>query len=86
MRKASILLVTASILMASMGAFAQQDQGNITGTITDSTGAVIPGANITARETNTNVMLISSSNEGGVYVVGPLKIGTYEISVETDGF
>ena len=84
MRLASILLAIA--LAVCSGAFAQQDQGNITGTITDSTGAVIPGANITARETSTNVTLISSSNEGGVYVVGPLKIGTYEISVESDGF
>ena len=84
MRFTTILL--ASILAVGTAAFAQQDQGNITGTITDSTGAVIPGADITAREISTNVTLISSSNEGGVYVVGPLKIGTYEISVETDGF
>ena len=84
MRLASIILVT--VIAVCTGAFAQQDQGNITGTITDSTGAVIPGASITAREISTNVTLRSSSNESGVYVVGPLKIGTYELSVESDGF
>lgn len=72
--------------LACLPAFGQQDQGTITGTVTDSTGAVIPGASVTARETSTNVTLVSSTNEGGVYVVGPLKIGAYEISVETDGF
>ena len=72
--------------MACLPAFGQQDQGTVTGTVTDSTGAVIPGASVNARETSTNVTLVASTNEGGVYVVGPLKIGTYEISVETDGF
>ena len=84
MRIATIILIGAALLC--MPALAQQDQGNITGTVTDSTGAVIPGASIAAREVSTNVTLQSSTNEGGVYVVGPLKIGTYEISVETDGF
>ena len=64
MRKAALFL--AGILASGTAALAQQDQGTITGTITDSTGAVIPGASITARETGTNVTLLSSSNEGGV--------------------
>ncbi len=84
MRVLSTLSLAA--LLLCIPAFGQQDQGNVTGTVTDVTGAVIPGANISAREMNTNVTLTASSNEGGTYVVGPLKIGIYEISVETDGF
>ena len=84
MQQIKYLFITFAL--CCLPALAQQDQGNITGTVTDSTGAVIPGAAITARETNTNVTLTSSTNESGVYVVGPLKIGTYEVSVETDGF
>ena len=84
-RHATYTLLIAALL-AVAPALGQQDQGNITGTITDSTGAVIPGAAITARNLDTNVTISSGSNEAGTYVVGPLKIGSYEISVESDGF
>lgn len=79
-------MLAISLALACLPVLGQQDQGTITGTVTDSTGAVIPGANVTARETNTNVASLASANESGVYVVGPLKIGTYEITVETEGF
>ncbi|MCP5119722.1 MAG: TonB-dependent receptor [bacterium] len=52
----------------------------------DSTGAVIPGSSVTIREINTNITKIVESNASGVYVSGPVKIGVYEIAVETAGF
>ena len=83
MRKSKLFV---TFLVAAVSIFGQQDQGNITGTVTDSTGAVIPGVSIAARETSTNVTLLASTNGGGVCVVGPLKIGTYEVTGETDCF
>lgn len=67
-------------------ASAQQDQGVITGTVTDSTGAVIPGANVTATEVNTNISRTAETNMSGVYVIGPIRIGTYDVTVESAGF
>ena len=78
------LLLAAFFLVSP--ALGQQDQGVITGTIADTTGAVIPGASIAIREVNTNITVQVESNASGVYVSGPPRIGTYEISVETAGF
>ena len=76
----------SAVLMLTALAWGQSDQGVITGTISDSTGAVIPGARVTVREMNTNVSSDWQSNASGTYVAGPLRIGVYEITVETEGF
>jgi len=81
-----VIWVVFCLFLAATFGLAQQDQGVITGTVTDSTGAVIPGAQVTARETQTNITTETQTNESGVYVLGPLKVGTYEISVESAGF
>ena len=77
--------MAAALVLATL-AWGQSDQGVITGTISDSTGAVIPGARVTVREMNTNVSSDWQSNASGTYVAGPLRIGVYEITVETEGF
>ena len=81
------ILVGLSLLAAlTVPLCAQQDQGVITGTVQDATGAVIPSASVMAREVNTNVTHTATTNEDGVYVIGPIKIGAYQVSVETEGF
>jgi len=81
-----IVLAAALTLAASAALFGQQDQGVITGTVMDSTGAVIPGAGVSIREVNTGIVVDRQSNESGIYVSGPLKVGVYEVSVSTAGF
>ncbi len=78
--------LASALLLSSLPAFAQQDQGVITGTIADATGAVIPGAAVTIRETNTGITVEKQANASGTYVSGPLRVGMYEISVATEGF
>ncbi len=78
--------LAAALLFLSAPVLAQQDQGVITGTIMDATGAVIPGAAVSIRETNTGITVDRQANASGTYVSGPLKVGVYEISVETEGF
>ena len=85
MLRTTILLLLCLFLLVIV-ASAQQDQGVITGTVMDSTGAVIPGANVTATEVNTNITHTAETNMSGVYVIGPIKIGTYEVTVESTGF
>jgi hypothetical protein len=80
------VLFSALFLLMAGTLFAQQDQGFFTGTVADETGAVIPGAEVEAREVNTNIVTSALTNETGTYVLGPVRIGTYEVSVELTGF
>ena len=72
--------------MAAQG-IAQELNGSISGTITDSSGAVIPAANIVIRNTATNVVTYrGKTNESGVYLAPALPVGQYEIVVSATGF
>ncbi|HEY4382842.1 MAG TPA: TonB-dependent receptor [Acidobacteriaceae bacterium] len=75
-------ILAVSLLTAS----AQVDQGAIIGVVRDSTGAVIPGAQLTLTNTDTNLVLQGSSGSSGNYVFSPLKIGNYSLSVTAKGF
>ncbi len=69
------------------GAIAQQStNAQITGIVTDSTGASVPGVSIKATNTATNVDFSTVSNEAGVYVLPQLVPGPYQITVSKEGF
>ena len=88
-KRSSDWLAGLCLLASGFGvsdAIAQQDQGVITGTVLDASGAAVPGASILIRETNTGIEVRRESNFSGVYVSGPLRVGVYEISVESPGF
>ncbi|MBL8216116.1 MAG: TonB-dependent receptor [Bryobacterales bacterium] len=68
-------------------AFAQSTGGaSIVGTITDTTGAIVPGAKVTARNIATSFVHESVSNPSGDYYLPNLNSGTYELKVEAAGF
>ena len=73
-------------IFAAQPAFSQADQGAITGTVTDSTGAVVPNASVTVSSTETGLTLKGTSDASGVFVFSPLKIGTYTVSAVAPGF
>src|SRR5579863_3920469 len=75
-----------ALLLLPIPAAAQVDQGTITGVVRDTTGAVIPNAQITLTDTDTNLVLQGASDSGGNYVFSPLKIGNYTLSVTAPGF
>lgn len=60
--------------------------GYITGQVTDASGAAVPAARITVVEAETGVKTSTVTSEAGFYTAGPLKIGTYEVQVEKEGF
>ncbi len=66
--------------------FAQLDTGSITGTVTDSSGAAIPGATITLTNLATNTKTVTQSTSTGAYVFDDLHPGTYMIVTEEKGF
>jgi len=66
--------------------FAQSERGTISGTVRDSTGAVIPGAKITVTSPATGVVINLTSNDVGEYTVPNLQVGTFSVLVERQGF
>ncbi len=69
-----------------MTVLAQIDQGTITGTVTDPSGAVVPNAQVTLTENDTGLVLKSVANKGGFYVFSPVKIGNYTVTASAAGF
>ena len=66
--------------------WAQANRATITGIVADPTGAVIPGADVTATNTDTNVATKTVSNNHGIYVVPNLFPGPYNVTFEKSGF
>jgi hypothetical protein len=66
--------------------WAQADQGTITGTINDSSGAVIQNAQVTLTSTENGLSLQTKSDRGGVFTFSPIKIGSYRLTVSAEGF
>lgn len=65
---------------------AQSSRCTVTGTITDSTRASVPGANVKAVNKATSVVYASTTNDAGNYVIPQLPEGRYNVSVEKTGF
>ena len=80
------VLLTAVLLLGGRSLFAQVDQGTITGVVQDTTGAVIAGAQLTLTATDTNLVLHTITNQSGIYVFSPIKIGNYKVSATAQGF
>lgn len=80
----SLLLFFATL--TTHPAFGQADQGAITGTVTDSSGAAVPNAQVTLTNTDTGLVLQTHSDNSGYYVFSPIKIGNYSVSVSASGF
>ncbi len=79
---ASILLCLVLVLPAA----GQTTFGSITGTVTDRTGAVIPGANVTATNEGTGLERSVQTTAAGVFNVPNLNVGRYRVRVAAQGF
>ncbi len=73
-------------LAAAVSVHAQAVTGNISGTVTDSTGAVIAGAQVVVTNTATGVNITLTSNDQGLYNAPDLVVGPYQISASKSGF
>ena len=82
-------IVAVGVVFACAGifeCFAQTNTGRIVGTITDSTGAVIPGAEISIRNPTTGLARNVVTNESGTYAVPLLPPAIYEVEALLPGF
>lgn len=85
-RFARFLGVLAMVLLGASAAMAQTSTGSITGQVADTTGAVIPGANVVAQAVDTGVKTKTATNGDGVYSLRFLPIGRYTLTVAAPGF
>jgi len=79
-------LVAILFSLASCIGWGQANRATITGTVTDTTGAVISEVSVTVTNTGTNVITKTVTNQEGIYVVPNLFPGQYSVQFERDGF
>src|SRR5439155_6651859 len=81
------ILCTALVLLLICGrAPAQSPTGQISGTVQDSSGAIIPDANVTLTNQDTGSVRTIASSPSGEFVFTALSPGTYTVKVEKSGF
>ncbi len=84
----SILLLAATLLVAAVPSLIAQTAGTgaLTGTVKDSTGAVIPNATVTVTSAGTGQSRTATTSTDGSYQVGLLPPGTYSVKLSANGF
>lgn len=82
----SVVAVLLAVLWVLPTAQAQVSSGAFTGTVSDSTGAIIPGAVVTATNEATNVSVSQPANSAGIYTISDLQPGAYTLKAEAKGF
>ena len=80
----ALYMLLISLFISS--ATAQLTTGNINGTVSDSSGAAVPGAKISAKNTETGVMRETVSGNNGHYEIPNLPSGSYEVTATVTGF
>ena len=80
------IAVFALLFMGGAVATAQVDLGQISGTVVDQSGAVVPGATVTVKNLATNTTRTTVSSQTGAYQVPGLEPGTYQITVTSGSF
>jgi len=86
MRSDRLVVALVVILMLGLSMTAWAQSGSISGNVTDSTGAVLTGAQVTVRDMLTDASRATTTNTQGFYEFLTLKPSTYELSVEARGF
>jgi len=85
-RWVGVILSLTVLLFAAQGRSQIAGTGNIQGTVSDASGAVIPNATVTATDAATQVKHVTKSGNAGGYLFPGLPIGTYVINVVATGF
>src|SRR6266704_1759982 len=79
-------LAAIAVMLALAGPASAQSAGSITGTVKDSSAAVLPGATVTLASPAIGVTRTTTSDEHGNFVALQLPPGTYTVSVQMSGF
>src|SRR5215472_13696432 len=91
MKKANLqtllLVVLFSVLICSaIPGWAQKDAGSIVGTVKDPSGAIVANAKVAITDLEHGQTSSTTTNAQGEFVVSPLRVGRYTVTVEQNGF
>jgi hypothetical protein len=85
-RNVFLLACLCSVLAAGVRAQETINYASVSGRVTDQQGKVVPGASVTARQTQTNVTAMAITDQEGRFRFPFLRVGNYEITVRLQGF
>jgi len=85
-RRGIVLLLAGWFALASLPIFAQTITGDLSGEVTDRTGAVLPNVTVTAVNVGTNFSRTANTSDTGNYRIPNLPIGEYKITAVAEGF
>src|SRR5712691_6088767 len=86
LKRLRIIALSFSLLTMGNLAMSQLPTATILGTVKDSTGAIIPGTAITAKNLETGLTRMAVGSEAGSYRFSALPVGAYEVRAEQPGF
>src|SRR5271170_2273320 len=86
MRSAKTLTLFLMALLTSVNVAGQQITGNIRGTVSDPSGAIVQAATVTAKQIETGLTRVAITDHQGEYVLVELPIGHYQLEVQAKGF
>jgi hypothetical protein len=82
----TVVFISVLALVVSIGNVWAQATAQISGTVQDSSGALLPGAELTATQTETGISRMTVTNETGSYVLPNLPLGPYKLEAALPGF
>jgi hypothetical protein len=85
-RHGRVVLYVLALALAATPAFAQLDRGQISGTIKDQSGGIVPGATVTATNLQTQTPTVTVTDGSGFYTFPNLVPGRYSVAAELQGF
>ena len=87
MKRTGLWILPLLVIMASVASLAQStNAGDIRGTVTDSTGALVPGVTVTVTNVDTGVKKTFVSNDAGIYDSDSIVPGNYTVEFSKEGF
>src|ERR1700724_635328 len=86
MKRLQFCLVVFAVLALTFSAFAQVQNGQFEGTVTDPTGAAIANARVSVTNNATGLTVAATTNSSGSYTVKEVPPGIYKVAVEAPGF
>jgi outer membrane receptor protein involved in Fe transport len=86
MKRLQFCLAVFAVLFLALSAFAQVQNGQFEGTVTDPTGAAIANAKVTVSNAATGLSVAATTNSSGSYTVKEVPPGIYKVAVEAPGF
>lgn len=81
-----VLVALVAITTCAVSVLAQAGQGSVEGTVTDPSGAVVPGVNLKLTNTATNVSFNATTNEAGYFRFPVVPVGNYDLAAEAKSF